>query len=424
MRLTVITAAAAHYRIVVMGGGTAGVALSNRFKNLVPKGQMAIIEPNSDHYYQGGFTLVSGGLKTITSCVKPTRVVIHPNSVWIQKSVAELHPKGNSVILDDGSEIKYDVLMVTPGLQLRYDLVEGLPDALRLKGVNSIYRPDFAQKTNRELHAFAGGHALFTFPNTPIKCAGAPQKIMYISDEIFRQTGVRDKTTISYCTSLGRVFGIQKYADALMKIVESKNIQLNIRRNLIKVEPLTRTATFEVLDDCATPTGKTVSFKYDFLHVAPPCSPVKALRECRDLTDEKGWLDVDPQTLLSKKFNNVFGMGDCLNTSNAKTAAAISSQMRAINVNLPALLKGKPLTGKYDGYASCPLMVTMNKVVLAEFNSDGPLETLPLSGAKPRYIGYLLKRYFLPFLYWNFLLKGTWLGPKTIRKILHLGFSK
>uniref|UniRef100_A0A0M3IPI6 Sulfide:quinone oxidoreductase, mitochondrial n=1 Tax=Ascaris lumbricoides TaxID=6252 RepID=A0A0M3IPI6_ASCLU len=329
--------------------------------------------------------------------------------------------------------------MVAPGLELRYDMVEGLPEALKLKGVNSIYLPELAQKTDQELHSFKGGHALFTFPNTPIKCAGAPQKIMYISDEIFRQIGVRDKTKITYCTSLGRVFGIKKYADALMKIVESKNIELNVRRNLIKVDPITRTATFEILDDDAVSTGKTVSFKYDFLHAAPPCSPVKPLRDCHELTDNKGWLDVDPDTLLSKKFDNVFGMGDCLNTSNAKTGAAISSQMRVMSKNLPALLHGKPLTGKYDGYASCPLMVAMNKydgyascplmvamnkVILAEFNSDGPLETLPINGAKPRYSSYLLKRYFLPFLYWNFLIKGLWLGPKTIRKILHLGFSK
>uniref|UniRef100_A0A915BTK7 Sulfide:quinone oxidoreductase, mitochondrial n=1 Tax=Parascaris univalens TaxID=6257 RepID=A0A915BTK7_PARUN len=217
-------------------------------------------------------------------------------------------------------------------------LVEGLPEALKLKGVNSIYLPELAQKTDQELHSFKGGHALFTFPNTPIKCAGAPQKIMYISDDIFRQNGVRDKTKITYCTSLGRVFGVKKYADTLMKIVESKDIELNVRRNLIKVDAITRTATFEILDEDAVPTGETVSFKYDFLHAAPPCSPVKPLRDCHELTDSKGWLDVNPDTLLSKKFDNIFGMGDCLNTSNAKTGAAISSQMRAMSKNLPALL--------------------------------------------------------------------------------------
>ncbi|VDM49520.1 unnamed protein product [Toxocara canis] len=94
--------------------------------------------------------------------------------------------------------------------------------------------------------------------------------------------------------------------------------------------------------------------------------------------------------------------------------------MRTINRNLPALINGKKLTGEYDGYASCPLMVSLNRVVLAEFNADGPLETLPINGAKPRYSSYLIKRYFLPFLYWNFLIKGTWLGPATFRKIFHL----
>ncbi|VDK51738.1 unnamed protein product [Anisakis simplex] len=417
MRLT-STLAAAHYRIVVMGGGAAGMAISQRFKNLVPKGQIA------DHWFQGGFTLVAGGMKTLTSCVRPTRALIDPESVWIQRAVTEMQPQHNSVILDDGSEIKYDVLVVTPGLELRYDMVEGLPEALQLKGVNSVYLPHLAQKTNQELQAFPGGQAVYTFPNTPIKCAGAPQKIMYISDEIFRQRGVRDKISITYCTSLAGVFGIKKYADALMKVVQQKQIKLMTRRNLIKVDPLTQTATFEVLDDNAQPTKDRLTLKYDFLHVAPPCSPVKPLRECPGLTDAKGWLDVDPETLLSRHYPNVFGMGDCLNTGNAKTAAAVSSQLRAMNVNLPALLKGKPLTGKYDGYASCPLLVSKRAVVLAEFNPDGPLETIPFCGARPTYVGYLLKRYFLPFLYWRFLVKGYWLGPKTIRKILHLGLAK
>ncbi|VDM50609.1 unnamed protein product [Toxocara canis] len=202
-------------------------------------------------------------------------------------------------------------------------MVDGLTEALKQKGVCSIYRPDLTQKTDRELHSFEGGQAIFTFPNTPIKCAGAPQKICYVADEIFRLRDVRNKTKMIYNTSLGRVFGVEKYAQTLQKIIDAKNIELNVRRNLLRVDPLTQTATFQILDDNAKPTGKTVDFKYDFLHAAPPCSPVKALRECKELTDAMGWLDVDPKTLLSNKFNNVLGMGDCLNTPNAKTGAAV-----------------------------------------------------------------------------------------------------
>ncbi|VDN19192.1 unnamed protein product [Gongylonema pulchrum] len=329
-----------------MGGGAGGCGLSHRLARYVKQGQMAVIEPSD---------LKCG----------------------------------------DGREVTYEFLIVAAGLQLRYELIEGLPEAFKCDRVNSVYTAELTMKMNRELNSFRGGTAIYTFPNTPIKCAGAPQKICYLSDDFFRKSGVRDRTRMMYNTSLGRIFGVEKYAKGLMKVIQDRNIELNTRHNLIKVDPLTQTASFELLDDTAKPTGKTVDFHYDLIHVAPPCSPVEPLRKCKDLTDEKGWLDVDPDLLVSKRFENVFGIGDCLNTPNAKTAAA------------------------YDGYASCPLLVSMNRVILAEFNSAGPLETLPIDQGKPLYVGYLVKRYLLPWLYWGFLVKGWWLGPARIRQFFH-----
>ncbi|PIC32176.1 hypothetical protein B9Z55_012608 [Caenorhabditis nigoni] len=213
---------------------------------------------------------------------------------------------------------------------------------------------------------FWDGNAIYTYPNGPIKCAGAPQKSCYITDSILRQRGVQENAHMIYATSLD---------------------------------------------------------KYSLLHIGPPCSAPKALRKS-PFADKTGFMDVDGGTLQSKKFPNVFGVGDCMNTPNAKTAASVSSHLKTLDRNLTFAMLGKKPYFKYDGYASCPLVVSKNRVILAEFNSKGPLETTPLNEEKPAYWAFLLKKYFMPALYWNGLIRGYWNGPATIRKFSRLVDSK
>ncbi|KAK0395859.1 hypothetical protein QR680_001467 [Steinernema hermaphroditum] len=419
-------ALSAHYKLLVIGGGASGCAVSHHFAKTLPKNQVAVVEPSTKHYYQPGFTLVGGGLMDFKSLVREQHDLIHPNSTWINEGVHQFHPEQSKILTTSGEEISYDYLVIATGLQLRYDMVKGLPEALNTPGVCSIYHPKYAQKTFEEIQHFKGGNAIFTFPNTPIKCAGAPQKICYIAEDYFTRHGKRAEATVMYNTTLGRIFGVEKYAHALSEIVKARNIQLNTRHNLVEVKPDTREAVFQLLDSEGKPTSNYKTIEYGLLHVGPPCSPIAPLREAAStgLTDANGWVNVDPLSLRSVKYDNVFGIGDCLNTPNAKTAAAISSQFKALRKNLRNVMDGKEVIVQYDGYASCPLVVDSRHAILAEFNSAGPLETLPVNQAKPMVISYLMKRYLMPFLYWNFLVKGLWNGPATIRKILHLGMSK
>ncbi|KHN81777.1 Sulfide:quinone oxidoreductase, mitochondrial [Toxocara canis] len=423
MRPTAVRLAAAHYRILVLGGGNGGCAASHRFRKLVPKGQLAVVEPSDVHYYQPGFTLVGGGLMKLRQCFKPMASVLHKDNVWLKKSVAELHPRSNSVILDDGSEIKYDLLIVALGLDLRFDMVEGLSESLKLPRICSIYRHDLADKTYRELQTFSKGNAVFTLPNTPIKCSGAGQKICYLADEIFKKRGVRERINLFYYTYLPDVFDVPKYAKPLNEIIKAKRIDLSCRRSLKSIDPLKKEAVFDILNEQSKPNGQTAVQKYDLLHVAPPCSPVKPIRQCSELLNANGWLAADAETLQSTKFDNIFGIGDCLGTPNKKTSAATFSQMRALDKNIPAFLSGKKLEGHYNGYSSCPLIVSFNRVVLAEFTPKEPLETLPYDQGRPLYTAYLLKRYVLPTMYWTIGINGHWLGPATMRKVLRLGRS-
>ncbi|KAI6176049.1 Sulfide:quinone oxidoreductase, mitochondrial [Aphelenchoides bicaudatus] len=400
-----------HYKLLIAGGSAGGNSVASYFARQMSPENIAVIEPKQKLYYQPGFTLIAGNL-------------FNPESVH---SVAEFSPKNNCVTLSNGEQVSYDFLVIATGLQVSYDLIEGLPSAFNSPNVCSIYDFELAKKARDVIQNFNGGDAIFTFPNTPIKCAGAPRKIMYLAEEIFRRE-FETRHKVIYNTSLNKIFGVEKYATVLEELVKQKEIVIFKRHNLIKVDSNEQKAYFEVLGDDAKPTGKIEEFKYDLLHVAPPCSPIKPLRQLADsgdpLTDSKGWVDVSPVTLQSKAYKNVFGIGDCVNSPNAKTAAAISSQFSTLKVNLKSQVEGKDCTAEYDGYGSCPLVVDSKHCILAEFDYNGPAETLPINQASPSYFSFLLKRYAMAPLYWHLLLKGYWNGPKKIRKLLHLGFGK
>ncbi|CAJ0963439.1 unnamed protein product, partial [Mesorhabditis belari] len=415
----------AHARLLIVGGGAGGLGAASKFARKLPQNSVAIIEPSERHYYQPGFTFVGAGELRLADNQRNEEDLIPSKVKWYKNAAKRLVPENNSVILDNGDTLTYDYLVIACGIQPRFDLIKGAPEALQLEGsgVCSIYLPHLAEKTHREIQAFKSGNAIFTFPAGPIKCAGAPQKIMYLADEIFRKRGVRDAAKIDYYTSLPKIFGVEKYAQALDKVVKAKDITLHARTVLKEIRLNTKSAIFDVYNAEGKPSGETIESKFTLLHVAPVCRPIATVSECSSLVDAAGFVDVDPETLQSRKFTNVFAIGDTANTPNAKTAAAVSGQLGTLEVNLKAAMNGKPLGSKYDGYASCPLLVGGNKVILAEFTPKGPLETLPVNQAVPRSVSYLLKRYIMQPLYWHGLVKGYWNGPTTIRKILHFGRS-
>ena len=145
-----------------------------------------------------------------------------------------------------GDTVNYEYLVVALGLQLDYHKIKGLPEAFETPGVGSNYSPLYVEKTTKAINDFQGGKAIFTFPNSPIKCAGAPQKIMYIAEETFRKAGI--KADIHYFSSLGVLFGVKKYADALWEVVTGRGINIHLRHHLVEIKPDTKEAIFENLD--------------------------------------------------------------------------------------------------------------------------------------------------------------------------------
>lgn len=389
--------------------------MAAKFASTVGKNQLAVIEPNKTHYYQPMWTMVGGGVKTLKQSGRPMSSVLPSDADWIQDRVITFLPDQDTVITEKGDEIEYEYLIVALGLQVDFHKIKGLPDAFDTPGVCSNYSVDTVEKTFECIKNFKGGNAIFTYPNTPVKCPGAPQKIMYLAEDYFsKQKGLRAKTNVMFNSALDVIFGVKKYAACLMKVVEERDINLNFKYNLIEVRPDKKEAIFQRvgIDEPAT-------FRYEMIHITPPMSSPDALKTSPLLVDANGFLNVDKSTLQHKKYPNIFGIGDCTNLPTSRTAAAVAAECGILRQNLTRLMDGKSLKAEYDGYTSCPLVTGYGRCILAEFDYNAqPLETFPIDQGKEMRLMYYLKKDIMPQLYWMRMLKGKWEGPKFIRNMM------
>uniref|UniRef100_A0AAG5CVT5 Sulfide:quinone oxidoreductase, mitochondrial n=1 Tax=Anopheles atroparvus TaxID=41427 RepID=A0AAG5CVT5_ANOAO len=406
-------------KLLVVGGGAGGCSVAAKASNKLGEGKVIVLEPADKHYYQPMFTLIGGGIKKLEDSFRPMKSVLPALATWLQDSAAKFEPENNTVHTKGGDSIEYEYLLVAVGLQLNYEQIPGLVEALSIPNgkVCSNYSPKYVNRTWQALQNFRTGNALFTFPNSPVKCPGAPQKVLYIAEHYLRKSNKRKNANLFYNTSLPVLFGVKHYADALWEIVKKRNINVNLRTNLVEVKPSTNEAVFENLDN----PDERFTVNYEFLHVTPPMGAPDVLKACKSLVNEIGFVDVNKDTLQHQRFGNVFAIGDCSSSPNSKTAASVAAQSQVVYKNLMAVMDGKTPNRVFDGYASCPLVTGYNTCVLAEFDySLTPLETFPLDQRKERYSMYMMKKDVMPPLYWHLLLNGLWNGPGLMRKLMHI----
>lgn len=390
-----------HHQVVIVGGGTAGIAVAARLRRVMRSSDVAILEPSNKHYYQPAWTLVGGGEYRKEDTERSEASLIPPGVTWIPDAVTEFLPEENAVLTRGGRKVTYDCLVVAAGIQVDWGKVKGLPETLGKNGVTSNYSYETCDTTWELIHSFRGGTALFTQPSTPIKCGGAPQKIMYLADDHFRRAGVRERSRVMFVSGTPGLFPVAHYAPGLEQVVRRKGIETLYRHDLVEVRAAAREAVFRGLD-----SGEEQVLRYDLLHVTPPMSAPDFIKRS-PLAAADGWVEVDPKTLRHVRYANIFALGDASSLPTSKTGAAVRKQAPVAVHNLIAALQGKPLPEQYDGYTSCPLVTGYGKLILAEFDYDKkPKETFPFDQRRERWSMYVTKKRILPLVYWQGMMKG------------------
>ena len=390
-----------HVSVLIVGGGSAGISVAARLRKAKNPPEVAILEPSEHHYYQPIWTLVGAGVFDRETSRRPEADYIPPGATWIRDSVASFEPEHRAVVTRGGDRITYDQLVVALGIQLDWGKIKGLEGHLGKDGICSNYSYEHVESTWRFLRDFKGGNAVFTFPATPVKCAGAPQKIMYLADDALRRSGVRERSRIIYASAAAGIFGVKHYAPALQAVVERKGIETHFKHDLVEVRPSSKEAVFRHVE-----TKEELVLGYELLHVVPPQSAPDVVKKSA-LANAAGWVEVDKYSLQHTRFPDVFSLGDNSSLPTSRTGAAIRKQAPVLVENLLALRAGRALGASYDGYSSCPLVTGYGRLILAEFDYDGnPKETFPFDQSRERYSMYAFKAHVLPAIYWNGMLRG------------------
>ena len=420
-----------HFQILIIGGGNAGLSVASQLVLKNKSLQIGIIDPSEKHYYQPAWTLVGAGAFDIAKTEKKEADYIPKNTTWIKEAVATFLPEKNTVICTNGKEITYDYMVVCPGIQLDWNKIEGLTETLGKNEVSSNYNFKTAPYTWELIKNFKGGTAVFTNPSTPIKCGGAPHKIMYLACDYWRKKGILDQCDVHYVSGAGVIFGVPEYAETLKKKVAEYNIKVHFGANVTAIDGNSKTIFFESKEqpkDLETKfstlqascygisevqevaSTSKVSLNFDICHTVPPQSAPDFIKNSplRDENNPLGYVEIDKHSMQHSRYKNIFALGDCTNAPCSKTGAAIRKQAPVVVENLLQLIANHPITASYDGYSACPIPTQYGKLMLAEFDySNKPKMTFPFDQAKPRWSMWILKTKILPWLYWNKILKGT-----------------
>ena len=424
-----------HIKILVVGAGAGGIMVLSRLRKKFPNATITIIAPNEKHLYQPSQVFVAAGIQTFEDMIDDTKNYIDEDVTWIKDEVASFDADNNSVTTKKGKKVSYDYMVVATGIVYHYEKIKGLTkEDIGTNGISSVYLNDMIKSTAKggEItwkwfqavkDASKNGKnptVIYTAPNTPIKCGGAPQKILYLSADYLK----KDKLSANfiYATPKTKLFGLEKINASLVKTQKRYDTITNkFGHTLIEMDVKNKIATFEHnyeikgeydedLEEYDTTEAKEiVKLNYDFIHIVPPMSPPQALINST-LGWQKGmgngWLEVDMHTMQHRRYKNVFGIGDVCGIPKGKTGGSARHQAPVVVENLLSAVEQEALKEKFDGYTVCPLKTQYGEIILAEFNYKGLAPSFPLDVEKPRAIWWYFDLYMLKPMYWHLMLRG------------------
>jgi sulfide:quinone oxidoreductase len=400
-------------KLLILGAGTAGTMMANKlYKNLNKNlWEITIIDKDEDHYYQPGFLFIPFGVYQPEDVIKPKREFI-PNGVnFMIDTIKKIEPEINQVALASGSVLEYDILVVATGTIPVPEETEGLKGELWYEDIFDFYTFEGTTKLAKKLENWQGGKLVINLAETLIKCPVAPLEFTFLADAYFTEKGIRDKVEIFYVTPLSGAFTKPKATEMLNKLMDEKNIHVIPDFYLQRVD--NERKVLISYDDKEVP--------FDLL-VLVPVNKGDAVIEQSNLGDEDGlnFIPTDKHTLQSKKYENMFVIGDATNVPASKAGSVAHFEAEILTENILSYIINEPLTHKFDGHANCFIETGYGKGTLIDFNYEteplpgkfpfaviGPMDLLKVT--KANHYGKLAFKW----VYWHMLLTGKKLPVST-----------
>lgn len=361
-------------KIVILGAGAGGLAVANRLAARLDGAKITMVDGRKEHWYQPGFTLIAAGFKPASYSVTKTTKWVADGVDLLQEYATEIDAEAKFLMTANGTKLPYDYLVVAPGLTLEWDKIEGFDlNMVGKEGIAAVYAgPEQAEKSFKALTKFTneGGQGLFTRPATGMKCAGAPLKYTFLTDDIARQKNNRSKMEITYAAHSNSLFGVPVIHEKVVEMFNERDIRIENNHIMKAIDHGKKLATFK------TPIGD-VELPYDFTNVIPPQRAPDIIMNSplpwADKWKGQGWVEVDKHSLRHNRYPEIFACGDVAGVPLGKTAASVKWMAPVIEDHIVAQIAGKEGTKSFNGYTSCPLITTQGKAMLVEFDYDKKL---------------------------------------------------
>lgn len=390
-------------RIVVVGGGNAGLSVAGRLYR-ARAGEITVIEPRETHVFAPLQSHIAGGAARASEAVRAQVDVIPTGVRWLRDEVFTVDADTRRIHLVSGAGLEYDQLVVCAGMRMAWEQVPGLPEAMAAATGVSNYDFDLAAKASPMLRDVTRGTVVFTQPPEPASCGAAAQKPMYLACDWWRAIGVRDDIRVIFVCPDPVPFGIPAIDRELQRKLDEYGIEVRYSRELRSVDAAAGTLVIGHGE-----ASETLS--YDVLHAVPPQRAPEwiAGSGLAASDDPHGFVDVDPETFQHVRHPEIWSLGDAAASATRRSGGAIRQQAKTLVKNLTAMLEGRTPTATYNGYSVVPFTVSRATVVFAEFDREGRLKpSIPLwrSLYRERRLSWIADRRILPWVYWHLILRG------------------
>jgi len=411
-------------KIVIVGGGTAGMTIAARLRRSAPNAKITLIAPNEMHLYQSGQVYVAAGLHSEFDNKRPTSELLPDNVTWLKDTVTAFDPEKNQVHTAKHNAISYDYLIVALGCEYDYSAVEGLDVSdIGKHGITSVHLNDLSEGTSkgaivsrmwmkairRKAHR-SEVKVLFADPQTPVKGEGVSLSMLLLTNDMLKGNGLKikgkdlhHKVKFTLTKANKQLFPSDKIDRALkITVKEADNISVSYGYVLKSIDKERKVAVY-------TNANREVELPYDYLHITPAMKAPKVVRDSGLSVKDgpnKGWLEVDEKTLRHPKYRNVFGLGDVVGLSSGKSGGAVREQAIVLQDNIAAIMEGKVEPMTYEGYSVSPIRTRYGRVMLAEYTPKGLAPMFPLDPTNARWIWWEMDLLLMRRAYFDLMMRG------------------